>query len=194
MAEPRPPDPVLLVVAAFSRYPEALAWARQRLESTYGSVALTSPAYDFIQTSYYESRMGTGLRKLFFAFHDLVAADRLAEVKQHSNALERELARSGTYPELQPLNLDPGLLSLGKFLLATTKDQAHRVYLRDGIYAEVTLRFHAGTFEPWPWTYADYRQPAVLAFLKEARDFYRGRLGEAKKHRGQSNRAAGEGS
>jgi hypothetical protein len=66
------------------------------------------------------------------------------------------------------------VLGLGKFVLATTKDQAHRVYLRDGIYAEATLRFHAGAYEPWPWTYADYRQPAVRTFLKEARDLYRG--------------------
>ena len=60
--------------------------------------------------------------------------------------------------------------------LATTKDQAHRIYLRDGIFAEVTLRFQDKAFEPWPWTYADYRQPGVLAFLQEAREFYHDRL------------------
>ena len=59
-------------------------------------------------------------------------------------------------PEMPGLH--PGVLALGKFLLATTKDQAHRVYLRDGIFAEVTLRFQDGAFRPWPWTYADYRE------------------------------------
>jgi hypothetical protein len=72
------------------------------------------------------------------------------------------------------LNLDPGVLSLGKFLLATTKDQAHRIYLCDGIFAEVTLRFEAGEFVPWPWTYADYREPDVREWLKQAREYYRG--------------------
>ena len=86
------------------------------------------------------------------------------------------MAASGTYPDERPLNLDPGLLTLGKFMLATTKDQAHRVYLRDGIFAEVTLRFHAGAWEPWPWTYADYREPFVHDFLLKARDHYRQRL------------------
>ncbi|MHB1423610.1 MAG: DUF4416 family protein, partial [Gemmataceae bacterium] len=76
----------------------------------------------------------------------------------------------------RPLNVDPGLLELGKFLLATTKDQAHRVYLRDGIFAEVTLRYHAGAFEPWPWTYADYRLACVHEFLQQAREYYRQRL------------------
>jgi hypothetical protein len=120
--------------------------------------------------------MGSGLRKTFWAFRDLIEAARLPEIKHATNALEAELARSGTYPEPRPLNLDPGLLELGKFLLATTKDQAHRLYLRDGIYAEVTLRFEAGAFEPWPWTYADYRLSEVRDFLRQARDFYRERL------------------
>jgi hypothetical protein len=173
MTEPRPPVPVLLVVAVFSRHAAAVAWAREQLERAFGPVALASPAYAFTQTRYYEPTMGPGLRKQFLAFDRLAAAGCLAEVKQRTNALERELASAGFYPEPRPLNLDPGVLTLGKFLLATTKDQSHRVYLRDGIFAEVTLRYHAGAFEPWPWTYADYRQPLVLAFLQEAREFYR---------------------
>ena len=78
--------------------------------------------------------------------------------------------RREKYPEPRPLNLDPGLLLLGKFLLATTKDQSHRIYLRDGIYAEVTLRYTKSEFEPWPWTYADYREPFVHSFLASARE------------------------
>jgi hypothetical protein len=176
MAPPRLPPPVLLVVAAFSRHAAALAWGRRRLEDAFGPVALDGPVYAFRQTAYYEATMGPDLSKQLLAFRDLVPADALAEVKRQTNDLERELASAGTYPEPRPLNLDPGVLTLGKFLLATTKDQAHRVYLRDGIFAEVTLRFHDGAFEPWPWTYADYREPPVLAFLAEARRFYRQRL------------------
>jgi Domain of unknown function (DUF4416) len=178
MAEPRLPDPVLLVVAAFSRHPEALAWARDRLEKDFGPLARASPLFAFHQTSYYEPTMGAGLSKQFLAFVELVSPECLSAVKLRTNDLERELAEAHTYPELRPLNLDPGILSLGKFQLATTKDQAHRIYLREGIFAEVTLRFQAGAFEPWPWTYADYREGDVRAFLKELRDLYRQRLAE----------------
>jgi hypothetical protein len=173
MADPRLPDPVVLITAAFSQHVEALEWARRKLEEVFGTVALASSLFAFNQTRYYEPTMGPGLQKQFLAFGRLVAADCLAGVKRLTNGLEAELARMRTYPESRPLNLDPGILTLGKFLLATTKDQAHRIYLRDGIYAEVTLRFHDGTFEPWPWTYADYREPALLAFLKEVRTWYR---------------------
>jgi hypothetical protein len=176
MGQPRVPDPVLLVVAAFSRHSAALDWARQRLEQSFGSIALTSPLFEFNQTRYYERTMGAGLRKCFLAFEQLVEVDTLAATKRFTNCLERELASNGSYPEARPLNLDPGLLSLGKFQLATTKDQSHRVHIGDGMYAESTLRFESGVFQPWPWTYADYRESAVRDFLGRAREWYRLRL------------------
>jgi hypothetical protein len=178
MAHPRPSAPVLLVVAAFSRHAEALAWGRRELEAAFGPVALAGPVYPFTQTAYYEPTMGPGLQKQIFAFDRLLPAEALADVKLRTNALEAQLAQAGHYPEPRPLNLDPGVLTLGKFLLATTKDQAYRVHLRDGIFAEVTLHFESGAFVPWPWTYADYRQPLVLNFLRQARAFYRQRLHE----------------
>jgi hypothetical protein len=117
--------------------------------------------------------MGCGLRKQFAVFQNLVTPDSLADAKLFTNSLEEELASTKQYPERRPLNLDPGILNLGKFMLATTKDQAHRIYLAKGIFAEVTLRFQQGGFEPWPWTYADYRQTCVLSFMNDAREFYR---------------------
>jgi hypothetical protein len=105
-----------------------------------------------------------------------VPSDCLPDVKNSTNSLEGELADQSLFPDIRPLNLDPGLLQLGKFLLATTKDQAHRIYLREGVYAEVTLRFHDGRFEPWPWTYADYREPGYHEFLQKARLFFREQL------------------
>jgi hypothetical protein len=181
MAVLRIPDPVLLVTAVFSRHAEASTWAQQHLEGLYGPVAMTSPEFAFNQTTYYEPTMGAGLRKRFLAFRELIAAPDLPDIKRKTIELEQRCSASGLYPEPRPLNLDPGILSLGKFQLATTKDQAHRVYLRDGIFVEVTLRFQAGAFEVWPWTYADYRQECVRDFLKEARDYYRLRLGEVKR-------------
>jgi hypothetical protein len=63
--------------------------------------------------------------------------------------------------------------------LATTKDHAHRIYLRQGIFAEVTLYYEGKQFRPWPWTYRDYRQPLVLDFLEQVRTWYRRRLHES---------------
>jgi hypothetical protein len=180
MAEPRKPEPALLVIAAFSRYAEALTWTEQHIEEYFGPIARKSTIYSFDQTNYYEATMGAGLQKQLLAFEQLQCEDQLANIKLRTNELEQQLARTGRFAESRPLNLDPGLLTLGKFLLATTKDQAHRIYLRGGIYAEVTLRFQAGQFEPWPWTYADYRQEHVRAALGEFRDYYKSRLSAAR--------------
>ena len=46
MASIQPHRPVLLLLAAFSRYPEALDWARQTAEEAWGDVALHSERFD----------------------------------------------------------------------------------------------------------------------------------------------------
>lgn len=176
MSPRRPPEKSLLVVAAFSRHTAALDWAQERLLAEHGPLAMASPDFQFHHTSYYDATMGTGLLKRLLVFEPLRESDILPDVKTQTITLEGELAASGRYPEARPLNLDPGLLQLGKFLLASTKDQNHRIYLRDNIYAEVTLRFQGKDFEVWPWTYADYREPAVRGFLREARNFLHRRL------------------
>jgi hypothetical protein len=178
MASVRTPKPVLLMVAVFSRHPEAIVWAREQLAQQYGPVGIESEAFSFHHTSYYDQEMGRDLRKQFFGFHNLTTEDCLPAVKHHTNDLEQMLAGQNRFPEPRPVNLDPGILTLGKFLLATTKDQQHRIYLRDGIYAEVTLRYMDGQFQPWPWTYADYREPDLHRFLIRAREYYRQRLSD----------------
>jgi hypothetical protein len=168
---------VLLVVAAFSRHEDLLRRARENLINRFGPAADLEFTYPFNHTRYYEPEMGSALTKRLTVFQNPVAADALADIKLWTNKLEREMAGGGC-AETRPINLDPGILTMGKFLLATTKDQAHRIYLRDGIFAEVTLRFEDHHFEPWPWTYADYRMPELREFLTQARAFYRKRLQE----------------
>jgi hypothetical protein len=170
--------PALLVVAASSRHAAALAWARDRLTAAFGPVALAGEPFPFHHTAYYAPTMGPDLLKQLLVFDSLVSLDQLAACKRVSIDMEAELAAAGAHPEPRPLNLDPGLLTLGKFMLATTKDQAHRIYVGDGIFAEVTLRYCDGEFVPWPWTYADYREDSVRHFLNDAREYYKRRLRE----------------
>lgn len=169
MGVPREPTYSMLVVACFSRHVHALDWAANELAEVYGELSLLSPDFSFHHTKYYEPTMGQGLVKRFVVFSNLVRPDCLPTVKRFTMELENRFKSTHEYPETRPLNLDPGLIQLGKFLLASTKDQAHRVYLQDDIFAEVTLRFESGAFEVWPWTYADYREPAVREFLAQAR-------------------------
>jgi hypothetical protein len=177
VAEPKEPDPVLLVVAVFSRWLEAIDWSRDRLQNRYGPILRPSTVFDFVETDYYNDEMGIGLKKQFFAFERLIRPDELASIKLATNEIEKHaasaddwsLARTGV---ARPVNLDPGYLHSGKWVLATTKDQSHRVYLGQGIYGEVTLRFERGEYVPWPWTYPNYCRRDYREFFAQIRSDY----------------------
>jgi hypothetical protein len=161
--------PVLLIVAAFSRYDAALDWARDTIASRWTAIALESPRFDFIETDYYQPTMGTALKKTFFAGQELIEPSRLPELKRAANNWEEEYARLARHPEPRPLNLDPGYLTLAKLVLASTKDHAHRVYLSDGIYAEVTLHYQDRRWQHRPWTFPDYRREDYQEFFTQCR-------------------------
>jgi hypothetical protein len=47
-------------------------------------------------------------------------------------------------------------------VLASTKNHEQRIYLRSGIYAEVTMKIRQGRFCVWEWTYPDYAQASAF--------------------------------
>ena len=122
------------------------------LETLFGPIDYASPVLDFSYTDYYRREMGERIVRRFVSFRDLVSPDRLAEIKIETNELEESFAAGGK----RRINLDPGLLNLSRFVLATTKDNSHRIALRDGIYAELTLQYSRKDFQILPWTYPDY--------------------------------------
>jgi hypothetical protein len=140
------------------------------LEEGLGRVDWRGPELPFPWTDYYEVEMGPALRRSFLSFADLVDPGELASVKLFTNAVERRFSSGGR----RRFNLDPGLLSLGRFVLATTKDRAHRIPLStpsgEGIYGELTLIYEKGAFRPLPWTYPDWASEEyrnILAGLRE---------------------------
>jgi hypothetical protein len=170
MGEPTHPEPAMLILAAFSRCEEALAWAEARATAGWGSLELKSPLFDFTETEYYTPTMGPGLKKIFFAFAAPFDPARLVECKLTANAWEKEYAALKGHPEPRPLNLDPGYLTLGKLVLSSTKDFAHRIYLRQGIYAEVTLFYKHHRWQHHEYTFADYRRVEYQRFFSECRE------------------------
>jgi hypothetical protein len=173
MGTVRPTDDVLHLAAAFSAYPDALDWARGWCQQAWGPIVLESPPFHFVETDYYTSTMGKNLTKRFFAFQTLASPAELPARKRQANEAEEQLARSGSYPCARPLNLDPGYLTESKLVLASTKDHAHRLHLGDGIYGEITLRYRRGGWEPWEWTYPDYRRADYHAFFDACRSWLR---------------------
>lgn len=169
MAQPTATPPAILLAAVFSHYPSALEWSRNRIESHWGAVCLTSPVFEHCETNYYSREMGQPLMKQFLAIDGLFDPANLSRMKLQSNEWERELAQSGQYSHARPVNIDPGYLMLNKLVLASCKDRAHRIYLSDGIYAEECLYYVAG-WRSRPWTYPDYQREDFHAFFNLVRE------------------------
>lgn len=173
MGDIRPTSPVILLVAATSRHDDALAWGLSQAEHEYGPAAATSEAFDFTETDYYAAEMGVGLKKQFWAFANPIDPGRLPAIKLATNHWEADYAALGLHPESRPLNLDPGYVTQAKLVLASTKDHAHRIYLGDGIYAEVTLSYRGGQWRSFDWTYPDYRREDFQRYFTQCRELLR---------------------
>lgn len=156
MGELRNPNFVQPLAGLLADSQEMLERAGEALRRKFGPVQAVSQSVPFKHSDYYAGEMGADLLRQFVVFVELQSPDELADWKTASNLLERELGlneRNG-----RRVNIDPGYLAPGKLVLASTKDHEHRIYLRKGIFAEVTLRIRDGRFQPWDWTYPDYRE------------------------------------
>ncbi len=173
MGEIQPPTPALLLIAVSSRYDAALDWAQQRATDDYGPLRFVSEAFDFTETDYYEQTMGTDLKKQFLVFDRPIDPGAIADIKHATNAIEQQYAQQANHPEPRPLNLDPGYLTLAKLVLASTKDHSHRLYLADGIYAEITLSYRRRGWQASDWTYPDYRREDFQQFFIRCRESLR---------------------
>ncbi len=168
MSIPQPPKPAKLVVGFFLRDKDLTAELTRRLESAFGPIDAVSPWMPFDYTRYYEKETGAPLFRRVLAFKPLFAQEDLPDIKTATNAIEQGLVVDGK----RRANIDPGYLTLERFVLASGKNFSHRIYLGQGIYADLTLVYRHGRFEVLPWTYPDYGDLPLRRFLKKVRDRY----------------------
>lgn len=175
MGEIKTHRPVMLIAAITSRYASVIEdWTREKTATAWGPILLESPLFEFTETSFYTASMGNDLKKKFLAYEKLIDPGEIARFKHESNQMEAEFNSGSRGPEDRPLNIDPGYISEAKLVLATTKDRDHRIYLRQGIFAEVTLHLHQGSWRSERWTYPDYQRKDFHEFFSICRERLRG--------------------
>jgi len=166
--------PVKLICAVLFSPSADLDSVLADLESLIGKIDYKSPLYDFTFTDYYDDEMGENLKKQFLSFEKLIMPDQLADIKNSTNEIETKYSIEGK----RTVNLDPGYLEESKLILASTKNFSHRIYLQDGIWAELTLSYASGEFVTHPWTYPDYPTELAYDFLRKTREIYISQLRE----------------
>ncbi|HMK36556.1 MAG TPA: DUF4416 family protein [Desulfomonilaceae bacterium] len=172
MSIPTFPEPAQLIVSVLTPDKAAADESQSVLIERLGPVEQEIGPLDFRYTSYYDAEMGPGIARWLWSFERMLDRAELVHIKCLTNQLELSSAVAGK----RRFNLDPGLLTLGNFVLATGKNNAHRIYLGRGIFGDLTLVFRARTYQPLEWTYPDYADPELIKILNRLRESYKCKL------------------
>lgn len=169
-----PPGKVKLIAGLISSdeglFDKAVPLLEKKLKN---KVDFASGVIDFCYTDYYNKEMGSGLKRKFLSFKRLVRPERAAKVKLLTNDIEKRFLVNGK----RRINIDPGYVDMAKLVLFSTKDYSHRVYVGNGIFAEVTLHYRDKRFDFWPWTYPDYKSDEYTQVFGAIRDIYKNAKG-----------------
>jgi hypothetical protein len=169
MAAITSPQPVKLICGLITSNVTCFATARTELKRLFGNEDLVSGILPFDLTEYYDDEMGTPLLRQFLAYETLIDPGMLGPIKRTTNQIEADLADRPPRRVARTVNIDPGYVAQSKLVLGSMKDFAHRVYLGEGVYAEVTLQYRGG-WQALPWTFPDYASGRYDAFLRQVRD------------------------
>lgn len=159
-----------LIIGVIYHDVEVFQAVMARLVERFGEWDMVSEEFSFSEeySSYYDGELGgPGMRRIY-SFKRTVDPSLQAEIKEFTNSLEKEFSDGAG----RKINLDPGFMSHGRLLLATTKPTGFRIPLARGIYTELTLFYARGDWHKLPWTYRDYQSERVQKFLTKVRRAY----------------------
>lgn len=147
---------------------ETEEWARGRLASELGGIERTSEHWPWRYTDYYKC-IAPDLTKVFYSFVGLRDSAEIVKWKRAAIEIEAESSRGAG----RRINADPGYADAARVVLASTKDSAQRIYISDGIYAEVTMCRKAGKWEKFFYTFPDFSSGVYDVFFDEVRADWR---------------------
>jgi len=150
---PQSPEPVKYFVAILWADEEALPDAYEHLIARWGVIEFSGLDRLFDLTDYYEPEMGANLHRRLIAFETLRCPSELADAKRACIEIEGTLAGSNG----RRVNLDIGYLDHNKIVLASVKAAGQKIYLANGVYADLVARYADGRYQPFAWTFPDFK-------------------------------------
>lgn len=164
------PDPAILFIGMIAGNEELFSLASGELERIFGKISHQSPVYPWNHSGYYEDEIGRDLKRKFIFFGNPIMPDRIADIKIGTNRIEELFSLDEEGKRKRMINIDPGYMNMAKIVLATTKDFSHRIYLKDGIYSEVTLIYQGNSYRPLPYTFPDFRSDDYIGLFNSLRN------------------------
>lgn len=170
MANIKYPGRVRFITGILAANEECLQLAINEIESMWGKADIRFGPIPFTYSKYYKDEAGGDILRAFLGFADEIPREKLIEWKLAANELEKTLAKKLDCGLSRPVNIDPGYIAPEKLVLASCKNFAHRIYLGEGVFAEVTLLYKAGKFTTLDWTFPDYGCGDYYPFFYQVRD------------------------
>lgn len=173
MGSQQEPEKAILFFAFLYTFEEIFSNARELLNKSFGTHLIDTGPKQWPYYEYYAKEMGTNLIRRFLLFDRLIDPKEIVDIKLQTNSIE---TRVFTIDNKRQINIDPGYITLAKIVLASTKNYSHRIYLRNGIYGEVTLFFKKGLYVGHEFTYPDYKEQDTAKFLIDSREILKKKI------------------
>jgi hypothetical protein len=123
--------------------------------------------------------MGARLLRRLVAFQHLLPLEAFVETKLICNKIENKLAG----PTGRRANLDVGYLDHNKLVLASAKAAGQKIYLGLGIYGDLVGRYADGRYQPFDWTFPDFKDGRYDTELATLRRVYLDQLRAIKRQK-----------
>ena len=163
----------VLIIACMYKTHECYKKSLLLLRNEFGKESHISEEFDFSYSNYYSKEMGDNLKKKIIVFDKMIARDYLVKVKKITDKIEINLSEN----DRRNINLDPAILTLENFILATNKNFTHRIFLSENVFADLTLIYKKSEgYTSLPWTYSDYSSEHIKNFLNDTRKIFYDRL------------------
>jgi hypothetical protein len=167
--KPEEPGQVKLICGILYSEEQSLEKAFNLMKEQFGPIDYRSENFAFDLTDYYAAEMGSPITRFFISFEHLVHPGKLAQIKQNTNLIEHRTAVGNQ----RKVNIDSGYMDYDKVVLASAKYNGQKIYLDQGIWADLTLHYTRGYFEPYPWSFPDFKQGIYNSIFLEIRKIYK---------------------
>ena len=155
------------IIFASCIYNEA-AFSLERLKELWNSryclAGFEEPSFN-PSLSYYSKEMGENIKRVLLWADGAYPREELVEGKLWADSFEQESSIEGA----RVVNIDIGIILKEQMLLSTSKPYSHRIFLRDGVWAELNYIFENKTYRFLPWTYPDYQCEQKVALFNSLR-------------------------
>ena len=154
-----------LIIGAIYADPQWLLKAKSAMQIQGWEIQHQSKEFSFDQTDYYSTEMGEGLKRCFMCIKGLQPLEFSAEWKLKTLEIEKQFSNKGK----RRINLDPGYLDLTRVVLLSGKEGSHKIYLRNGVWADLVLLKDRRGYRNFTWTFPDIRTGRYNDFFLQLR-------------------------